>query len=822
MRGQKAHLRASFLNSKSRLRYLLVVASCFLSAALAIALNLGLTPKQLTERTTGGVYRVDFSSGFPTYSFGLHEREHATQGPDFTWTTGHATIPFPYAGNLGRHLNVLLGMAAGRTPGEPPPTVVVTINGRPYPSFVPTQGYAVYSYRVDMAQTPNPYMHPADLQVDIQSATFVPPGDPRELGVALITIEIQPEKSKSETAIAVLIWVLATLVLLLVASNRLSLSATAIYGAAMLGSFAILHLTYLPRAINQSTEIALAGVAWVLVVWLIPRQRPMLGLLLAVALLWVVGAGGRCPWWGDFEVDDAFISYRYAWNLVHNNGLVYNPGTSVEGYTNFLWTVLMSGALQFEVEPTSLALALNIALTIGITGLTYYLGTRLGIPEGRREIYALVVTILLVIDQSIVTYGLRGSGMESIFFAFLVLLAFALLWVDSTRNIWVAVLRRRALGGAVLALASLTRPEGLMVAVVLLLARAWQDRRAGKQQSKGIALAVLSFAVIMVPYQVWRIGFYGYPLPNTFYAKTGTSSALIWRGLDYAWDFAGTHWFLVILSVASVLLPVSALVKAVLRPTKAADPSRSPLGDAISSNPTITYRSEDTQSRSAWDLGGSRALTWLVALYTAYIIIVGGDWLTADRFFVPLVAPLALLALTACCRLDALLRLNDIARRVASIVLAAMVLAYAFSSLLQLREGSRVTVRSLSDEVNTRWWAAAGFWLREHTPPDTLVAVQGAGAVAYYGQRPVLDMYGLNDLYIAHLKVDELGTGKAGHEKKDPQYILNKRPDYILREWTAYFGDMMPTVENLYSSSTVRTPTGWELPLLSRKTDSVR
>ncbi|MEO5618208.1 MAG: hypothetical protein ABIS67_10585, partial [Candidatus Eisenbacteria bacterium] len=40
--------------------------------------------------------------------------------------------------------------------------------------------------------------------------------------------------------------------------------------------------------------------------------------------------------------DDAYISFRYARNLLRGEGLVFNVGERVEGYTNFLWTVLSS------------------------------------------------------------------------------------------------------------------------------------------------------------------------------------------------------------------------------------------------------------------------------------------------------------------------------------------------------------------------------------------------------------------------------------------------------------------------------------------------
>src|SRR5205823_2531369 len=45
-----------------------------------------------------------------------------------------------------------------------------------------------------------------------------------------------------------------------------------------------------------------------------------------------------------FVIDDAFISFRYAENLVRGYGLVFNPGERVEGYTNFLWVLIIAGA----------------------------------------------------------------------------------------------------------------------------------------------------------------------------------------------------------------------------------------------------------------------------------------------------------------------------------------------------------------------------------------------------------------------------------------------------------------------------------------------
>ena len=70
------------------------------------------------------------------------------------------------------------------------------------------------------------------------------------------------------------------------------------------------------------------------------RQRLFL-LAAAVAVAAGVAAAAARAW----VCDDAFISFRYALNLVRGQGLVFNPGERVEGYSNPLWTILMAVGL---------------------------------------------------------------------------------------------------------------------------------------------------------------------------------------------------------------------------------------------------------------------------------------------------------------------------------------------------------------------------------------------------------------------------------------------------------------------------------------------
>src|SRR5437868_10600931 len=128
-----------------------------------------------------------------------------------------------------------------------------------------------------------------------------------------------------------------------------------------------MRATAISRGIPVTVEVALAGLAWLIATWLAPKEQPAWGLGMAACGLWLVVAGRLL---GDWQMDDAYISYRYAWNLAHGSGLIYNPGeVPVEGYTNFLWTLLAAAAIDMGVQPVGVMLAANIALALGTMGL---------------------------------------------------------------------------------------------------------------------------------------------------------------------------------------------------------------------------------------------------------------------------------------------------------------------------------------------------------------------------------------------------------------------------------------------------------------------
>jgi len=792
-----------------RPRALIVTLGCALAAVLCLILLWAVPPATLKDEMTGASYQVrgilNTSSylGFEYNAFGLFKPELSLDGTTYCWTTEQATLNFPYAANAGPQMEVAIRLAGNRGQGQPPAQVTVSLNGKAEPTFEATDGYQVYTFPLDARAIPNPYRDPSNVQVDIVSTTFNPPADPRKLGVAVDWIEIQGGRSNAMMAADVAVWVAAMLLLLLIATSRMSMAYSIAYGLAALLTFVVVQATYVPRAIPPAMEVGLAGLAWMIAALLAPRRRPLWGFGLAACLLWLVVAGRVL---GDFEVDDAYISYRYAWNLVHGNGLVFNPGEVVEGYTNFLWTMLSAIPIALGVLPAGVALAANIALSLGVVGLTYVLAGRLAddgrwtMDDGRfnnphsafrmpQSVWPLLAAFLMTVDVSLITFGARGSGMETVLFAFLALLSVALSWAGPRPGNGM-----RALAGVSLALAALTRPEGLLVAVLVLGARTWQDRVEKTPIARPLLAAMVPFLVIIVPYEVWRTAFYGYPFPNTFYAKTGISVALVERGAAYTWTFVTEHWLPVALMFVGVAVGIASIIASRGRRE---DGSRRAVGSETS--------------------GLRLALVLLVVVYCSYIVVVGGDWLVADRFFVPLLAPIVLLGVEAARLAISSLPLSVVWRSMWAVALVVAVVLYTRDAVqLEDRQGT-VGLRTESDMINTEWWGAAGLWLRDNTPPQTLVAAQGVGAIAYYSQRPVIDLLGLNDVHIAHVEVADMGEGKAGHEKSDPAYVLSRSPDYILVVWKYYFAPVQQQLDREYHSINVRNQRGWVVTWLRKK-----
>jgi hypothetical protein len=451
----------------------------------------------------------------------------------------------------------------------------------------------------------------------------------------------------------------------------------------------------------------------------------------------VLAAAAIVPqaWYFEWKLDDAYISFTYARNWVQGLGLVFNPGERVEGYTCFLWVVLSALGLWLGAEINLWSSALGIAAAFGSVAATLGLAAELSPPERRQ--WAIVPAAILSLWPPLSWWGV--SGMETTLFTFLVTMA--VWWHVRTEA-------RSSLTPVLLALAAMTRPEAwLLSALFCLDALRLRGRR-------GLGYVAL-FALLFGAFFAWRVWYYGYLLPNTFYAKVGWSSEQVWRGLRYLKPFL-RDW-------GGVLLPGAALALVVFaRENKRATPGE-----------------EGGVAASGGMLRRLSAAYVFLGAYVAYVVAVGGDAFTSYRFWLPVrfwvpVVP----SLVAFTWAAAVRGAGGSARTRLATAAAAVLGAWWMGSaaIADLRaQPQRVRAARFLQQV-AKYTAAC---IRDRTAPHESIAAVGIGALRYYSDRPVIDMVGLTDLHIARETRVPMGGGWAGHEKYDSRYVLSRRPVYI-------------------------------------------
>ena len=254
--------------------------------------------------------------------------------------------------------------------------------------------------------------------------------------------------------------------------------------------------------------------------------------------------------WRSAVIDeDAYISLRYARNLLEGHGLVFNPGWQpVEGITNLLWTLCLAAISWLGVELPTAAFVLG-AVCGGLTLLVAYHWCRVELSElpisrGAAYVLALAAPLLIALSPGFAFYA--GSGLEVAMFALLLVAGLYLLGrAESARS--------AAAGSLLLGAAAITRPEGVLVLAVasgVFVLRCVLERPAGAGRLRrgGVAgvAGVLPGALVVGVTTLWRVLYYGSPIPNTASAKAGGLEVMERWGMPYILEAAQANWIHVV------------------------------------------------------------------------------------------------------------------------------------------------------------------------------------------------------------------------------------------------------------------------------------
>ena len=86
--------------------------------------------------------------------------------------------------------------------------------------------------------------------------------------------------------------------------------------------------------------------------------------------------------------DDIFITLRYAEQFLAGNGFVYNVGERVEGYSNFLWLVIITFLQRLGLDPVNVSTGLGIGSFLGTLAIFSLISRKLS--SGR---FLLIITL---------------------------------------------------------------------------------------------------------------------------------------------------------------------------------------------------------------------------------------------------------------------------------------------------------------------------------------------------------------------------------------------------------------------------------------------
>ncbi|MHC4514283.1 MAG: hypothetical protein ACYS5W_11345 [Planctomycetota bacterium] len=456
------------------------------------------------------------------------------------------------------------------------------------------------------------------------------------------------------------------------------------------------------------------------------------GLVVALAVLYGLYHAVSLAW----LCDDAFISFRYARNLATGHGLVFNAGEHVEGYTNFLWTLLIALGLWAGARAEITAQVLGVLCYLGTLWLLLRVGCR---PEHRNRAGAVVPLAVLALSLHHHASSMASFGLETAMLALLVTAALVVL-------VQTKAARGSLLAGALLTLATLTRPDGALpylVACVATLLAALGRRKLGSFWA-----LVAPGIVVGVPYLLWKVAYYGDVLPNTFYARSAAEPYPS-QGLWYV----GLYFLYYPLLWIGLVTPLVLLFR-----------RRRPEPDA-----------------SGWaDL---RAPLWISAFtvpYLVYVVWVGGDFMFA-RFCLPVTPAL-------CLGLQLLVpALGTLAARIGVLLLVAVSLI----SQATLTDVKQVGPSDLGIAEERNYYHPNAVVLHRHlgrylheqmAGHEPVVAVGGAAAMlAYYCEWPtVIELHGLTDRTIARRRIGR--RSRVGHEKSLPltdPYLLERGVNFV-------------------------------------------
>jgi hypothetical protein len=438
--------------------------------------------------------------------------------------------------------------------------------------------------------------------------------------------------------------------------------------------------------------------------------------------------------------DDAMISMRYAWNLSHGAGLVWNPGEYVEGYSNLFMVLFMSiMTAAFDKPSAVLAVQLSGIFVVVAIGCLTYLISDLTLKDKPRNHEVARLSMLSTICYFPLSYWtLLGmeTGLLTLFFLIVVLMM--LKWLNNSNPMHLII------AGFAAGLGFLTRNDSIILVTIAFVYLSYEIHSTwDRKRQIHILIAVGVYVLFIVAQLSFRLLYYGEVLPNTYVLKMYhfPLSVRLVGGFNFVVPF-----FL------QLLLPLALTIFAlILRPSR------------------VKFL----------------FFVFFVSL-VCYQIWVGGDPWPVWRMITPAMPLLLFLSNAGIYDLldSVLMRKMFGLIKSRTAFLAGVLIIFATN--YPFREGWLVDKPSAISLLNAHNVNVA-IAINSLTRPDASIGVFWGGVIPYYSDRYAVDFLGKSDKYIARLDPDLSGKvgwdgmkSVPGHNKYDLYYSIKLlKPTYV-------------------------------------------
>jgi len=453
--------------------------------------------------------------------------------------------------------------------------------------------------------------------------------------------------------------------------------------------------------------------------------------------------------------DDAMIGMRYARNLAHGYGLVWNRGGErVEGYTDPLWILFMALVHLFPIAQSKTSLVIQISAAIFLAINLYFVRKIALFVSDGSEAVSLGAVVLTAFYLPINFWSLQGLEVSALVLLMSVCLLQALACMrDKTFSAWFYIL---------LGVGTWLRPDVLVPSVALMLFLAAVDRTQRRRHIVWGSVILLSFCAAPTAFRLW---YFGDIFPNTYYLKL----------IGYPFIFRVSRGLYVL---AQFIWEANLLLFAI---------------------PFILVAARRDRRLSL--------LLWVLVVQMMYSVYVGGDaweyWGGSNRyiciampgFFILLSYGLFHIAKMIVNAVQTRARPTGAATTAWRMCVFPLLIVFSVVSVNSIHGVDALAELLLikaplhtgpGDENNAD--VEKALLLGQITTPDATLLVGRAGTLPYFLDRYSIDLLGKTDKYIAHepMRTDAYGLRRLiefrpGHMKYDYSHSIGQLgPDVVI------------------------------------------